>query len=469
MKIAFIHYHLKPGGVTTVLKHQLDAISGYGDGIIFCGEPPAKKWSAQVIPLKGLAYDGIYSEQQSPTQTARFIIDQIDSHWKDGCDLIHIHNPTLAKNKNFLKILKELQKSKIPLFLQIHDFAEDGRPHAYFHEPYLKNCHYGVINNRDYNLLLKSGLKSEGLHLIPNSVSIEKTNENPQSLDECVLYPVRAIRRKNIGEAILLSLFLKKNLPLRITLPPNSPVDKKSYKFWLEFSKKNQLNIEFEAGLKHGLSDLINSACWVLTTSIMEGFGFSFLESWLYGKPVWGRYLPGICSGFEQAGIQFPQFYKSIEIPLNWIGEDQYLACWLKTIQTVYQTYKLPVDEIHLHQESLKIKQKGKIDFGLLNEHMQMRVIKKLLEGPTYIDSLLDLNPFLGQVGDISDQPHTVISNAQLIEKEFSLNRYAIKLKEIYQKILNTSVHHHINKETLLRGFLVQHSFSLLKWGNYDE
>jgi hypothetical protein len=36
------------------------------------------------------------------------------------------------------------------------------------------------------------------------------------------LYPVRAIRRKNIGEALLASLFIPKGRTVAVTLPPTT-------------------------------------------------------------------------------------------------------------------------------------------------------------------------------------------------------------------------------------------------------
>jgi hypothetical protein len=58
-----------------------------------------------------------------------------------------------------IKILKSLQKRGVNLFLQIHDFAEDGRPFDYFADEYPADCHNGVINQRDYEILLAAGLK----------------------------------------------------------------------------------------------------------------------------------------------------------------------------------------------------------------------------------------------------------------------------------------------------------------------
>ncbi|MEA3280553.1 MAG: glycosyltransferase family 1 protein, partial [Thermodesulfobacteriota bacterium] len=205
MKIAYIHYHLKTGGVTTVLRQQIEAVKNSCEPLVITGDPPESPFPADFVHIPGLAYhDGSSEKVFKPENVAEAITAAIYSRWKDGCDILHVHNPTLAKNINFLKILKELQKRKINLFLQIHDFAEDGRPSAYFREEYLSDCHYGVINSRDYNILIEAGLKKGGLHKIFNTIKpFDLKQKNPVS-KEYVLYPIRAIRRKNIGEAILL-------------------------------------------------------------------------------------------------------------------------------------------------------------------------------------------------------------------------------------------------------------------------
>jgi hypothetical protein len=50
MKVAFIHYHLKPGGVTTVLRHQLEVLSEGGEGLVLSGIPPADPSTTPVSP-----------------------------------------------------------------------------------------------------------------------------------------------------------------------------------------------------------------------------------------------------------------------------------------------------------------------------------------------------------------------------------------------------------------------------------
>jgi len=90
-----------------------------------------------------------------------------------------------------------LQKRGVNLFLQIHDFAEDRRPFDYFADEYPVDCHYGVINQRDYEILLAAGLKQEGSHRLVNTVNPCRIKPQAELTKPLVLYPVRAIRLKN--------------------------------------------------------------------------------------------------------------------------------------------------------------------------------------------------------------------------------------------------------------------------------
>ena len=111
MKIAFIHYHLRTGGVTTVLKQQAEAISDSNDVLVLTGELPESRLWADIRYIPGLGYDSFAEKTHAPDDVAEAIIKTILSKWKNGCDILHVHNPTLAKNKSFLKILKLLNST----------------------------------------------------------------------------------------------------------------------------------------------------------------------------------------------------------------------------------------------------------------------------------------------------------------------------------------------------------------------
>jgi glycosyltransferase involved in cell wall biosynthesis len=468
MKIVLLHYHLKPGGVTTVLQQPIKAAENFGEVLVITGEAPEEGLPVETITIPGIAYDTVKKQETPPLQVAAEIMAGIKSKWSDGCDVIHVHNPTLAKNGDFLKIIKALQKAGLRLFLQIHDLAEDGRPGSYFEDEYPQNCHYGVINSRDYRFLKASGLKKEGLHLVPNAVILDQSITKEEISENYVLYPVRAIRRKNLGEAILNSLFFTDGQALWITLPPNSPGDQPSYYFWREFCRMHDLNVSFEKGLEQDIHSLLSSARTILSTSIMEGFGFSFIESWGLGKLIRGRYLREICSDFETLGISLSHLYKGIQVPVEWIGLDEYLAEWKTLVEATYEKYKanLPIEK--LQSAMGKLKTSKTLDFGMLNEKYQSRVLMSLLKSGANRNQLMKRNPFLGDHIDYEGVNYLIHSNAKRIKQVFGEAAFQESLVSIYRKVIDQPVPQKIDKQELLKHYLNLDEFSLLKWGGFN-
>jgi hypothetical protein len=404
----------------------------------------------------------------NPEDVATSITKAIHSKWKSGCDILHVHNPTLAKNQTFIKILKALQQRDLKLFLQIHDFAEDGRPLAFFHDDeYVADCHYGVINSRDYGILLKAGLKKEGLHKIFNTIKPFRFNSTEVAVKEQVLYPIRAIRRKNIGEAILLSLFFNNNETLMITLPPNSPVDIQSYTDWKAFVKEKYLNVVFDAGLAHEFSELVLSSKFLITTSITEGFGLSFLEPWTGQKILWGRKLPDICHDFETHGIQLDHLYNRFDVPVAWLDTKKLSDMWRSCVHSAGETFNFNVAEKSISDAFEKIVAPNKIDFGLLNEAFQKQIISWVISDPQKRDMLIDLNPFLLSPGKVLHPEALIQNNLQAILNNYNQAIYTETLMNIYKKTVAVNVSHRIDKTVLFSEFLDLENFSLLKWGPY--
>lgn len=481
MRIALAHYHLKTGGVTTVLKQQIEAIKNNCEILVLTGELPDSPFPADTKHIPGLAYYGRSSKKVfTPKKVAKSIIKAIHSKWKEGCDILHVHNSLIAKNKIFLKILHELQKREIRLFLQIHDFAEDGRPLSYFDEDeYVPDCHYGVINSRDYDILLKAGLKKKGLHKIFNTIkSFELTpppfpprggRKGGGTPTNFVLYPIRAIRRKNIGEAILLSLFFKNHLALFITQPPNSRIDIISYNGWKRFAEKNSLDVVFEAGLKYDFEKLVLAARFLITTSITEGFGFSFLEPWTAKKILCGRKLPDICHDFEQNGIKLDHLYTKLLVPVKWIDKKELYERWRASVLKACSLFNYKIDNKNIEKGFLAITKNNNIDFGLLDESFQKQVITCILSDKKNANRLRSLNPHLSHIGEIKNQDDLIQNNMKAVLDNYNNRIYKKKLLEIYSNVYKNSVRQRIDKKILLSEFLNLDKFSLLKWGNCVE
>lgn len=63
MNIAFLHYHLKTGGVTTVLKQQLVAIPKKWQVLVLTGLPPETPLPADFVHIPELGYSSQYKKK----------------------------------------------------------------------------------------------------------------------------------------------------------------------------------------------------------------------------------------------------------------------------------------------------------------------------------------------------------------------------------------------------------------------
>ena len=284
-----------------------------------------------------------------------------------------------------------------------------------------------------------------------------------------MVYPIRALRRKNIGEAIFLSLFFRDNETLVITLPPNSQADIESYEDWKAFVSDYRLRVEFDRGLNHPYEAIVASARYLLTTSITEGFGFTFLEPWLFDKMVWGRKLSDICTDFEANGVSFNHMYTDLNVPVDWFELDDFYKKWKRTIQQTANLFELVIGDDDIQNAFVSLTAEGRIDFGLLDETFQKQVIGRLAKqnAQTHFDELLSLNPWLAQIGKAANEKDLIEANRKAVERNYNMAQYRLTLLSIYAHVTSTSIRQLINKKTLLTEFMDLTKFSLLKWGDY--
>jgi hypothetical protein len=284
-----------------------------------------------------------------------------------------------------------------------------------------------------------------------------------------ILYPVRAIRRKNIGEAILWSLFFKNEESLSITLPPNSAADIRSYEVWKAFVKDLDLKVAFDQGLNVDFETNITAADSVMTTSITEGFGFSYLEPWLYGKLLWGRKLPDICHDFETKGVHLHHLYTRLRVPADWIDWRQFHAKWIRCVRRVCGQFNHHIDDRHIHAAFDACTRDGNIDFGLLDEESQQKAIVHLNGSRKKTEILIQLNPFLADPTDVAAKADLIRDDRKAISRNFDPNGYGQMLQAVYTKVAHSPVRQSIDKRILISAFLDLEKFSLLKWSDYPD
>jgi hypothetical protein len=242
-----------------------------------------------------------------------------------------------------------------------------------------------------------------------------------------------------------------------------------SYKDWKAFSADHHLRVEFDTGLNRPFDAIVSSAQYLLTTSITEGFGFSFLEPWLFERWVWGRKLSDICCDFEANGVRLNHMYTALNVPIDWVGSEGFFEIWHRTIQNTSKLFDIQIDKDRIQSAYHSITADGTIDFGLLNEDYQRQVILRLLSDKAHLQDLLKLNPFLLKIGRVCNEKDIVKINRSAVIENYNMLLYRQKLLTTYEAVNAYDVRQRIDKKILLAEFLDLKKFSLLKWGDYGN
>jgi len=471
LNIAILHYHLRPGGVTTVIRQQARALRQDCRVLVISGEaaPDTGALAADVAVVPAIGYDAASSDAVSlpAAQTAQVLLDAIHAHWPSGCDLIHVHNPALGKNRRLPDVLNHLRRMGMALLLQIHDFAEDGRPRNFMPAPYPPDCHYAVINSRDYALLQAAGLQPAGLHLLPNAVQLPNQESGPAPDFPFIVYPVRAIRRKNIGEAILLSLFTG-DCPINITLPPSSQMDRRAYDDWKHFVQRHDLATGFDMGRAYSFFHIMRGCRFAVTTSVSEGFGFGFLQPWLFDKWLIGRQLPDIIKDFSNHAVNLNHLYPRIDIPCDWFDYPAFLRQWRHTLAGAHRQFNCPPPQM-INRLYPPGDRPNMIDFSLLSERFQRQVLQRLIYRSSDQNTLLRINTHLNDLRTPHWPAQTIQHNQYAVGKHYGVDSMRPRLLAAYRRAIAGPIHQRVNQSVLLNAFLNSDRFSLLTWQKYDS
>ena len=278
-RLAIFHYHLHPGGVTSVIIlgvkallefsserfEEIILVSGSGEHLDALREELAEpahragvRLTLTVLPEIG------YGESSGPPAGSRTEEEALARRLLDswGGAVWWVHNYHLGKNPLFTQTLLRIirDRPEQPLLLQIHDFPESGRFENLKHlrniltlpvYPVSPNLRYLTISEADREILIRAGIPREAAVLLANPVELPADGsgrtgspagvpENPDfrvAINERIrkewaprfpgyrpegslaLCPVRTIRRKNILEAGLLARLSPEPLNLAVTLP----------------------------------------------------------------------------------------------------------------------------------------------------------------------------------------------------------------------------------------------------------
>jgi glycosyltransferase involved in cell wall biosynthesis len=427
MRIAIIHHHLHPGGVTRVIESQVKSLRPIDDNklTIHTGDllqhSSFNGSSTEIFvyePLQYLASDLTVEMMQDQFRKITLYMEQLASTH----DILHLHNLNLGKNPLLTLAVFYLAKRGVRIVNHCHDFAEDRLQNYAFLKaviqdifgedlsgvlyPPFPDYHYIVLTSKDYERLAGYSISHDRISLLPNPVTFHMNlaERIPQevvkeklgiekSLKIC-LYPVRAIHRKNIGEFIMLSVVFREKASWLITQPPRNPAEIPGYERWKDFCSACHIPVIFEAGKAIDFHDLMPAVDFCITTSVMEGFGLVFMEPWLAGVPVIGRNIEYCTADLKRNGIQFPLLY------------DRFIV-----------TFK-----------------REKKDFSDLSQEQQQQVIQDVLLESDKVREVMDLNPFLKDFLN-PVKPDIIQNNQLVIQERYSLESYGQQLHGIYKKL----------------------------------
>jgi len=376
--------------------------------------------------------------------------------------VIHVHNPTLRKNASLLPALAELAASGRRLLLHVHDLAEDWRPQVYSFAPYPDGVRWAAINRFDADALRQAGASE--VAFLPDPVPCPPPGRNgepsrPRS-PGLVLYPVRGIRRKNLGEAVLLSMFARKGASVGVTLPPASQGDKPRYDSWRSLAAELGAPIRFGMGLDHDFDALYAGAVAVLTTSVKEGFGLSYLEPIARGRLTLGRRLPRVVADFEAAGLVFPELYDSIVTPGGLFDEDGFARRVTRVVDAAAASYRWRGLEGGFSRAVVDDILQGRAagaDFGRLDEIAQTEVLRALSCERRARSGFIAANPRLEGWDAVADdrapQPRECLA-------PWSEAAYGQRLSALYRDMLGRGGGSAPGKEALLALYLRAEAFN---------
>jgi hypothetical protein len=156
-------------------------------------------------------------------------------------------------------------------------------------------------------------------------------------------------------------------------------------------------------------------------------------------------------------------------VPIDWIGPEQFRRRWHEGVIKAGKLFDLSIDNARRRNAFDYITSDGVIDFGLLDESSQKRVILRVVSGGRNSAGLIRINPFLAAPGTVCGRNELIENNKQAILKNYSPDLYQKKLLNVYRKVGITPVKQKIDKTVLVSFFLNLDEFSLLKWSDYTE
>jgi hypothetical protein len=149
---------------------------------------------------------------------------------------------------------------------------------------------------------------------------------------------------------------------------------------------------------------------------------------------------------------------------MDWIDNDRLFYTWKLSIQKVCAVFGITTDDISIKIAYENATKNDVIDFGLLSEPFQKKIISTLLSVSANRKKLIRLNPFLSNPGSVSNKDALIQNNMEAVIFNYNQSKYRENLIDIYTNVVKENVCQKIDKKILASEFFRLNNFSLLKW-----
>ncbi len=447
-RLVIFHYHLLPGGVTSVIAKGIKGIlitpakTGLKNITVVSGGDPigeedfrrfmeehrgAAKKRGITLEYKTLREIGYASADHNTWEEAEAAVqlaDQLKNLFPDS--IWWIHNYHIGKNPLFTQavLLTARDSRDQRLLLQIHDFPENGRfanwtllkeriPLPLY--PAGPEIFYLTINQRDRRILAAAGLPEEQIVHLPNPVSINSvrpridTEEVKGVFEKRMmadfpgyrsgapwgLYPVRTIRRKNILEAALGSLLFPEPLNLVVTLPGLSNQEKGYSGLVENLFRDGTIPGLWGTGMWKGtdappFEEMARASDLILSSSLQEGFGYFIIDALRWGKPLLSRRMDVLEELLPLLPGHKTALYDSLWIP----PEKNLIQRWDRHAENIKSSLPRRMrHEIPNMPEAEAFLSPQGFDFSALSPGDQVTVLRRSAQDTGYRRDVEERNP----------------------------------------------------------------------------
>ena len=451
MRVAIVHYHLEPGGVTSVIAAASQALDI--PHIILTGEH-ISRLSYRQRPLSQSSGGGGQLALLADLRAKAF------SALGTPPDVWHFHNPTLGKNDFFPTLIAAMAEAGEKLVLHIHDLAEDGRPENYQTIPPLypigPRIHYAFINERDRQHFIQAGLPEASATLIHNPVPLRSGMAVPfrqAGAPPLLFAPIRGIRRKNLGEMVLLSSLLPRDARIAISRAPQNPEWLGIHDAWKNFAARHQFPISFDVVSEdQPFEQWMDRATHLVTTSIAEGCGLPFLESLTWRRPLIGRELSP-----ENVG----HLYQKILVPREWLDQDSLLTHLTRSLSHTWKSYGRKLSTDTIQRACQQLIHGAFLDFGNLPESFQKTIILHPDRDQLQVQHGTTTRPLKQWLAESLHETSPLPG----LPEQFTPRAHAAQLRQIYQQIHAADFQPitYLDRKKILTAYLTPENFHFLR------